>query len=284
MITIKLGGVPEHFNLPILLAIEKGAFLEGGIDLQWQYFPGGTGAMTKALRDENLDLAILLTEGFVAAAASGLQARVVKTYIESPLIWGIYTGYHSATKSVYDHSLKRYAISRYGSGSHLMALIHAEQRGEKLETGQFEVVNSIEGGIASLQTGASQIFYWEKLMTKTYVEKKMVRLIGTFSAPWSGFLIVASDEALAGKREAITKAMHIINAAVIDFMRNPMREQLLEERFGLMKEDIAEWMLNTVWNEGFGMNERGLQNAIDAVSKIVDLQRPISVGSLIFRL
>jgi ABC-type nitrate/sulfonate/bicarbonate transport system substrate-binding protein len=31
--TIKIGGVPEHFNLPIILAIERGAFAEHDIDL-----------------------------------------------------------------------------------------------------------------------------------------------------------------------------------------------------------------------------------------------------------
>ena len=35
MTTIRLGGVPEHFNLPIHLAIEKGKFEEKGINLEW---------------------------------------------------------------------------------------------------------------------------------------------------------------------------------------------------------------------------------------------------------
>lgn len=36
MVQIRIGGVPEHFNLPWHLAIEDGAFKEAGIDLQWQ--------------------------------------------------------------------------------------------------------------------------------------------------------------------------------------------------------------------------------------------------------
>ncbi len=75
---IKIGGVPEHFNLPIQMAIERDEFQQHGVDLLWTYYPGGTGAMTKALAEGELDLAILLTEGFVLAANNGLSARIVK--------------------------------------------------------------------------------------------------------------------------------------------------------------------------------------------------------------
>ena len=50
MIKIRIGGVPEHFNLPWHLAIEDGMFAHHGIDLEWIMFPEGTGAMNKALR------------------------------------------------------------------------------------------------------------------------------------------------------------------------------------------------------------------------------------------
>ena len=66
---LRVGGVPEHFNAPWHTAAKAGLFAERGIDVRWTDFPGGTGAMAKALRDGELDVAILLTEGIVAAAA-----------------------------------------------------------------------------------------------------------------------------------------------------------------------------------------------------------------------
>jgi sulfonate transport system substrate-binding protein len=144
---IKIGGVPEHFNLPILMAIEKGGFKQQGLDIEWTYYPGGTGAMTAALDSGELDLAILLTEGFISAVNNGLSACIVKVYIDSPLVWGIYSGATSPTQSIYDDTPKKYAISRFGSGSHLMAMIHAEERGEKLEEKDFVIINSLEGAI-----------------------------------------------------------------------------------------------------------------------------------------
>ena len=43
MKTVRIIGVPEHFNLPWHLAMEEGAFAERGIDLIWTDVPEGTG-------------------------------------------------------------------------------------------------------------------------------------------------------------------------------------------------------------------------------------------------
>ncbi len=60
MIKVNIGGVPEHFNLPWDLTIKNGEYKEKAIDLQWHDYPGGTGAMCKALRDKEIDIAVIL--------------------------------------------------------------------------------------------------------------------------------------------------------------------------------------------------------------------------------
>lgn len=277
---IKIGGVPEHFNLPILMAIEKDEFQKHEIDLQWTYYPGGTGAMTKALADGELDLAILLTEGFVSAVNNGLAARIVKVYIDSPLVWGIHSGVHSQTQSIYDSTAKKYAISRFGSGSHLMAMIHAEQRGEKISDKDFVVINSLEGAIESLTKNETQVFYWEKMMTKKHVENGEVKLIGEFSAPWSSFLIVATEKALAEKKEEIHKAMQLINIESIDFKNNIYAPVELQKRFQMSSRDIIDWMGSTIWNTDFTIRKKGLENAIEALSKISEKRLALDIKML----
>ena len=49
MKTIKIAGVPEHFNLPWQMCINKGEFEAIGIDLQWTDIPEGTGKMCEML-------------------------------------------------------------------------------------------------------------------------------------------------------------------------------------------------------------------------------------------
>jgi ABC-type nitrate/sulfonate/bicarbonate transport system substrate-binding protein len=277
---IKIGGVTEHFNLPWNLAVEQGKFAEAGVDLNWKFFAGGTGVMTEALRTGELDLAILLTEGFISAAAKGLKAKIVKEYITSPLGWGIFTGADSQFHSVYNRLPKKYAISKLGSGSHLMAMIHAEQRGEKVGAENLIEVKSIDGAIDALTKNEAQIFYWEKYTTKPFVENKTLRMIGEFSAPWSSFLIVASDDALKTKREAIQKVLEIINEQSSQFVSSPDTVRLLQQRFKMTEADAYTWLLSTVWSSDYSVRLLGLENAKQALMKIGSVNADLDVKEL----
>lgn len=277
---IKIGGVTEHFNLPWNLAVEQNKFQQAGVDVNWKFFPGGTGVMTEALRTGELDLAILLTEGFISAAAKGLQAKIVKEYITSPLGWGIFTGAKSQFYSVYNRLPKKYAISKIGSGSHLMAMIHAEQRGEKISTEDLIEVKSMEGAIESLSKNEAQIFYWENYTTKPFVENGTLRMIGEFSAPWSSFLIVASNEALKTKRTAIQKILKLINQESVHFVSSAETVGLLQARFKLSQADAYSWLRSTVWSSDYTVRLRGLENAKQALLKIGRVSTEMSMSDL----
>ena len=277
---LKIGGVTEHFNLPWNIAVEQNKFTEAGVELDWKFFPGGTGVMTEALKTGELDLAILLTEGFVSAAAKGLKAKIVKEYITSPLGWGIFTGVKSQFYSVYNRLPKKYAISKLGSGSHLMAMIHAEQRGERVDQKDLIEVKSIDGAMQSLTGNETQIFYWEKYMTKAHVENGTVRMIGEFSAPWSSMLIIASDEAIATKRDKIAKVLEVINTESERFVTSPQSVKLLTERFKLTEADAYTWLLSTVWSHDYSVRLLGLENAKQALLKIGSVTADLDVRAL----
>lgn len=277
---IKIGGVTEHFNLPWNLAVEQNKFAEHGINLQWEFFPGGTGVMTAALKNGELDLAILLTEGFISAASDGLQAKIVKEYITSPLGWGIFTGAKSQFYSIYSRLPKKYAVSKFGSGSHLMAMIHAEQRGEKIKPEDLIEVRSMDGAAESLSKNESQIFYWEKYTTKPFVENGVMRMIGEFSAPWSGFLIVASDIALTKKEKYIQQVLSIINDTSAAFTQSSNSVNVLMERFNMSQEDATAWLQATVWSSDFSIRVSGLENAKNALLKVGKVLPGLDVSGL----
>ena len=65
MKTVRIVGVPEHFNFPWQMAIEEGAFEARGIQLDWTNIPEGTGKMSQMLARDETDLAIILTEGII---------------------------------------------------------------------------------------------------------------------------------------------------------------------------------------------------------------------------
>ena len=86
MTTIKITGVPEHFNLPWQLCLENGEFEAENIDLQWTDIPEGTGKMCQMLRDKETDIAVILTEGIVKDIIAGNPSKIVQVYVQSPLI------------------------------------------------------------------------------------------------------------------------------------------------------------------------------------------------------
>lgn len=265
---LSIGGVPEHFNLPWQLAIEQGVFLDNNIDLEWKYFNGGTGEMVNALKSGALDAAILLTEGFLSAAANGLDALIVKEYISSPLVWGIFTGEESAVSSVYDTYARRIAISRLGSGSHLMALIHAEQRGDSISNYNLIEIKSLQGAVASLTKNETDVFYWEKYTTKPHVVSGELRAIGEFSAPWSSFLIVANHNAYEQREETILKTIGLMEQQCRNFVVSKNTVSELQKRFSMSADDAQTWLRQTVWNTQPTIRKQSLLNAASALQKI----------------
>ncbi len=278
---IRIGGVPEHFNLPWRLAAERDIFSSHGIDLAWTIYAGGTGAMTKALSNGELDIAILLTEGFVAAASQGLKAKIAKVYIQTPLTWGIYTGANSKNENIESAGSAKYAISRRGSGSHLMAKIHAKQRGIDLSEENFIVVNSLHGAVQSLLRSETQLFYWEKFMTRPYVRSGELKLVGEFSAPWSSFLVIASEGVLQTKSEVVNQLLQIMNAECIAFKQDNSSVIHLSKKFEMSVPEARTWLRDTQWNYDYNVDERSLINAKEALVSIGMCDEKLKVNGLI---
>lgn len=266
--SLRVGGVPEHFNLPWQLAAERDVFSNYHIDLSWTMYAGGTGAMTQAINNDSLDVAILLTEGFIAAASDGLEASIAKVYIDTPLVWGIYSGAHSTIEHVDTFQNKRIAISRFGSGSHLMSMIHAAERKEHIEVDQFEVVHSLHGGITALRESRADLFYWEKFMTRPHVVNQEVKEVGEFSAPWSSFLIIVSNKAIREKTEAVKQLLEIMNGECIAFKQDIHSPIHLSKRFDMTLPEARKWLQHTQWNYNFQVSSESLENAMSALLSV----------------
>jgi len=245
--TIRIGGVPEHFNLPIHLANERGAFAERGINIEWTTFKGGTGQMTKALREGEIDVCILLTEGVITDIIRGNPSKIISSYVTSPLIWGVHTAANNPLndyRNIFDH---KYAISRLGSGSHLMAIVDANSKDETIDNDQFEVIKNLDGALASLAKQETDVFYWEKYTTKPYVDSGQLKRIGEFLTPWPCFVIAATNSILAAQPENIIRMLRTIHDACDHFMHDETAVAMVSERYGLSTKDTARWYHSTEW-------------------------------------
>ena len=249
MTSLKIVGVPEHFNLPWHLCLENGEFEKENIDLQWTDVPEGTGKMCQMLRDGSTDIAVILTEGIIKDIVGGNPSKIVQIYVESPLIWGIHVGAQSNHQLLTDLENTKAAISRLGSGSQLMAYVNAKNQGWKTNELQFEIVNTIDGAVTALTNGIADYFMWEHFMTKPLVDKGVFRRLGDCPTPWPCFVIAVREVVLAKQPEIITKLLEIINTKTRIFKAIPDIDKQLAKTYNQKIEDIKEWLRLTEWSQ-----------------------------------
>ncbi|KGO89974.1 substrate-binding domain-containing protein [Flavobacterium suncheonense] len=249
MKTVRIAGVPEHFNLPWHLCIENGEFDEVDIDLQWTDVPEGTGKMCQMLRDGDTDIAVILSEGIVKDIVSGNDSSIVQVYVQSPLIWGIHVDAKSGFQQLSDLENKKVAISRMGSGSHLMAVVNAKNQNWNTQNLQFEIVNTIDGAVEALSSGQADYFMWERFMTKPLVDNGTFRRIADCPTPWPCFVIAVRNEFLKTNKHVINQILEIINNTTIEFKEIPSIDRTLATRYNQKLEDIQEWLKLTRWSQ-----------------------------------
>ncbi len=264
MKTIKIAGVPEHFNLPWHLCIEDGEFNAVGIDLQWTDVPEGTGKMCQMLRTGATDIAVLLTEGIVKDITEGNSAKIVQIYVQSPLIWGIHVAMKSPYQNLPDVENKKVAISRMGSGSHLMSLVNASNQKWKTENLQFEIVNTIDGAVDSLTNGKADYFMWERFMTQPLVDQKIFRRIAECPTPWPCFVIAVRNELLESDPIIIQQILDIINTTTQEFKEIPSIDRTLAMKYKLELTAVQEWLTLTRWSQ-----KQITKEALDKILKVL---------------
>jgi len=256
-----MGGVPEHFNVPIHLAHENGEFAKRGLDVIWKDFTGGTGQMTKALREDEIDVCILLTEGIIADIIKGNPSKIISEYVITPLTWGIHTAADNPLKyhqKIYD---KQYAISRFGSGSHLMAIVDANLKGKTLNEEQFTIVKNLDGALASLSKHETDVFYWEKYTTKPWVDQGILKRIGEFITPWPCFMIAATNKILAEQPENVIRLLRVIHDSCDAFMQQHEEAiRIVSELLNQKPEDVTRWYHSTEWSIHGWVSEKMLKS------------------------
>ncbi|MEM5538564.1 substrate-binding domain-containing protein [Olleya sp. AS48] len=247
---INIGGVPEHFNLAWYLGLKNGEFKEQDINLRWKDYFGGTGAMCKGLRDGDIDMAVILTEGIIKDIIDGNKSKIVQVFVKTPLIWGIHVAANSDYNKIEDLKGTKAAISRYGSGSHLMAYINAENNGWDLEKDlDFEVIKNLEGAVEGLTQGKADYFMWEKFTTKPLVDNGTFRRVDNCPSPWPCFVIAVREEFLKTNKDDVKAILDIVNATTQEFKDIPSIDRMIANRYEQELEDVQEWLGLTEWSQ-----------------------------------
>ncbi len=248
---LRVGGVPEHFNLPWRLAIDDKAFSDTGANVVYTDFPGGTGELTRALRDNELDVALVLTEGAVADIIQHDRNRLVKIYVRSPLTWGIHVAASSDIRRIAAIRGKRIAISRYGSGSHLIAIVDAAERGWSTADMTFVVVDSLDGAREALARGKADVFLWERHMTQPLVDAGEFRRVGERAVPWPAFAVSVRRQILGSHGGKIRAVLDVVARYAANLKRRRTAASLIADSYGIRPADAERWLRSVHWGTGY---------------------------------
>jgi sulfonate transport system substrate-binding protein len=276
---VNIGGVPEHFNLAWYLTLKNGEYKEENINLRWHDYYGGTGAMCKALRNGDIDIAVILTEGIIKDIIDGNPSKIVQTFVQTPLVWGVHVANHSNYITVEDLKGTKAAISRYGSGSHLMAYINAENNDWNLEKDlDFEVIKNLDGAVEGLTEGNADYFLWEKFTTKPLVDNGTFRRIDNCPSPWPCFVIAVREDFIKSNKKDLKTILDIINNTTADFKDIPSIDKSIANRYEQQIEDVREWLNITEWSQKL-IDEKTVMNvqkelfALNIIPEIVDYNK-----------
>ena len=262
----KIGGVPEHFNLPWRLSIEEGRLNHLDVEMHWSDMTGGTGQMIKGLSAGSIDIAVLLTEGITKAILDGLDAKIMRIYVKSPLRWGIHTGVNSNIISPEDIKDKNFAISREGSGSHLMAYVNAYQKGWSTNDLSFNIIGDIYGGLWALESGESDAFLWEKWTTQPFVDGGKCRCVGEVVTPWPCFVVAVRGDVWREYSDVLEKVLDVVGLTAKE-IKEENKWSEISWRYALKDEYSKTWLSETEWNYGDKINTNDFQLVIDYLSK-----------------
>jgi ABC-type nitrate/sulfonate/bicarbonate transport system substrate-binding protein len=277
-----IGGVPEHFNLPWYLTLRNKEYQNENINLRWKDFHGGTGAMCQALRNKEIDLAVILTEGIIRDIIKGNDCKIVQVFVRSPLIWGIHVAISSTYNTISDLKGTAAAISRYGSGSHLMAYVNAENQGWDTENDlKFEVIKNLEGALENLPNGVGDYFMWEKFTTKPYVDNGAFRIVGECPTPWPCFVIAVRNDVLEKESENIKKILKIINNTTLVFRDIPSIDKIISNRYHQKLEDVQEWLALTKWSQE-NLTAAEVEKVQDTLFQLNLIKEKVPIEKLLF--
>lgn len=281
MESVRIAGVPEHFNLPWHFALEEGAFADRGIALHWEDVPEGTGRMCQLLGSGEADMAVILTEGLCKAIHDGLEARILQQYIASPLLWGVHVAHGSSFQEPAELKGGKAAISRLGSGSHLMAYVWAREMGWDPTKLHFVKVNTLQGAIRALTAGEADFFMWERFTTQPYVEEKVFRRLADCPTPWPCFVIAGGRPFLDQKAEVAGHILEVINRYTTEFKQIPSIDRTFSNRYGIDLDSVREWLDLTRWSQE-QVELQVLNNTIDTLFDLNLISKKLESKSLLW--
>ena len=190
---------------------------------------------------------VVLTEGAISNLHRENPSKICSFYTDSPLIWGVHTAFNKQFNKTQLQEKAEFAISRYTSGSHLMAFLYLQSIGIK-NSPQFNLVNDLNGAREEFKNSPEQLFLWEKFTTKPFVDNKELTKIDEIPTPWPAFVILSSNRIIEKHSDAIYTILKIVQQQAQELKASENSTNEIAARYGLKIEDAQTWFNELKWS------------------------------------
>jgi len=194
----------------------------------------------------------------------GSNNRLVSVYVETPLIWGIHVAADGAITDVEEG--QRVAISRYGSGSHLIAVVDTMARGFDPAALQFVVIDNLEGARTALAEGRADIFLWERHMTQPLVDCGEFRRVGEREVPWPAFVVSARRDFLDAHATRLRAVLKIVASYCVTLKHGHGSAKLISDTYGIALADAERWLAGVQWADHHERPTKALERVKNALA------------------
>lgn len=250
-----IGGVDEAFNVPWKRVALRQPLQNLGVVVEWVDYGGGTGQIMRALNSNEIQVAIVLTEGVVSDIYKNNLSKIFSSYVTSPLEWGVHVHEESPIASIHDIKDKCIAISKYGSGSHLMAILNAYENGWDVSSLHFKEINNLTGGLNALKNKEADVFFWEKHTTRSYLKPNNLKYVDSFKGPWGAFVVAVNNTLTQADLENLNKLMKFVLEEASNFKLSHLSAPSIT-RFNNMDLVTAQsWLKSTRFASAVGYNQ-----------------------------
>lgn len=258
--------------------------------------------MVSSLQNNEIDIAVGLTEGWVAGLCKAQAAqkspgfKLVGTYVESPLRWAISTGAkRSELNGIDDLRGKKVGVSRIGSGSYVMSYVLAQQKGWLDPSSPHppfpvEVLNTFANLRDGVNGETADFFMWEYFTSKRYYDNGEIKHIGDQYSPWASWMIVAKDELVnpngrhenqKALSERLEDVLEKINKGISHFEEN--KEETVEyisTKLDYSEEDAREWLKTVSFAKDVrGVDEKSVQDTVSILKTAGVVEEKAGLGN-----
>lgn len=263
MTALTVGFVPEHFSTPIRFALDKGFFAGQGLDVKLVPFPSGSGHLIQCLGDGLIDIAVGLTEAFVAGTAKGNTSyKTIGTYVDSPLCWAISTGAKRDELLLAEQLAgKRIGVLRIGLGLYVMLFVLGLQRqfappffADFTINHTFKNLRDLVNLVDGVDGGVSDAFMWEYFTSKRYYDLGEIKQIGEIYTPWPLWVVTARLELVATQLDALKGFVEAVRQGVAYFeLHQNEAAEYIYTHLDYSEEDARAWLKTVRFSSNPGL-------------------------------